>query len=137
MHKAEDGKVIASLTEVKNKTGDIFALVDKFGEVSLTSYNKIRYKIVKVDFADEILNNLEVEEPKVKKSVQQAQDDKKAEKTVAPRKEEKVEVKESKPVIKETVAEEASTMQIKVWNKNSKNEVAYSKKIKMPLINSF
>ena len=49
MYKSKDGKVYASLTEVKNKTGDIFALVDEFGEVSISSYNKVRYKIVKVD----------------------------------------------------------------------------------------
>ncbi|CAG0942259.1 hypothetical protein BROC_01802 [Candidatus Brocadiaceae bacterium] len=49
MYKNKDGKVIASLTEVKNKTGDIFAIVDEFGEISLTSYNKVRYKIIKVD----------------------------------------------------------------------------------------
>ena len=48
MHK-KDGKVYASLTEVKNKTGDIFAIVDEFGEIFLTSYNKIRYKISKED----------------------------------------------------------------------------------------
>ncbi|MEP7103895.1 MAG: hypothetical protein ABI721_04270 [Candidatus Dojkabacteria bacterium] len=54
MHKNKDGKVTASLTEVKNRTGDIFALVDEFGEVYLTSYNKVRYKITKTDIADYI-----------------------------------------------------------------------------------
>ena len=49
MKKTKDGKVIASLTEVKNKTGDIFALADEYGEVFLTSYNKPRYKIVKLN----------------------------------------------------------------------------------------
>lgn len=54
MHKTKEGKVTASLTEVKNKTGDIFALVDQYGEVTLTSYNKPRYKIMKIDL-DEII----------------------------------------------------------------------------------
>jgi len=48
MKKDKTGKIIASLTEVKNKTGDIFALVDQFGVVYLTSYNKIRYRIEKI-----------------------------------------------------------------------------------------
>lgn len=64
MYKNKDGKVIASLTEVKNKTGDIFAIVDEFGEIALTSYNKVRYKIIKVD----IENSVEINEdgPEVK-----------------------------------------------------------------------
>lgn len=52
MYKRKDGKVVASLTEVKNKTGDIFALVDEFGEVMLTSYNKPRYRISKIGVAE-------------------------------------------------------------------------------------
>lgn len=51
MYKTKDGKVCASLTEVKNRTGDIFDMVDEFGEVILTSYNKERYKITKIDLA--------------------------------------------------------------------------------------
>jgi hypothetical protein len=54
MYKNKDGKVIASLTEVKNKTGDIFAIVDEFGEIALTSYNKVRYKIIKVDIENSV-----------------------------------------------------------------------------------
>lgn len=49
MYKTKEGKVCASLTEVKNRTGDIFDMVDEFGEVILTSYNKERYKITKID----------------------------------------------------------------------------------------
>ena len=64
MHKQKDGKIIASLTEVKNKTGDIFALVDEFGEVTLTSYNKPKYKITKVD----ILETVKIDEGVSKKS---------------------------------------------------------------------
>lgn len=54
MRKRKDGKIVASLTEVKNKTGDIFSLVDEFGEVLLTSYNKPKYKIVKVSISESI-----------------------------------------------------------------------------------
>lgn len=64
MRKRKDGKVIASLTEVKNKTGDIFALVDQYGEVTLTSYNKEKYKIVKIDLSD-MLDHEEQDAPKV------------------------------------------------------------------------
>lgn len=65
MHKTKDGKVIASLTEVKNKTGDIFALVDEYGEVTLTSYNKPRYRINKIEFG----SILEVKEKPERKSM--------------------------------------------------------------------
>lgn len=33
----------ATLTDVKNKTGDVFALADKYGSVIITSYNKPKY----------------------------------------------------------------------------------------------
>ncbi len=56
MKKDSKGRVIASLTEVKNKTGDIFALVDQCGSVYLTSYNKIRYKIEKVSIESLLLD---------------------------------------------------------------------------------
>jgi hypothetical protein len=49
MMKLKDGKASATLTELKNKIGDVFAMVDKMGEVTITSYNKTAYKIVKVD----------------------------------------------------------------------------------------
>lgn len=62
MKKKKDGTVMASLTEVKNKTGDIFALADEYGEVLLTSYNKPRYKIVKLDLSD--MFDETAEEPK-------------------------------------------------------------------------
>jgi len=69
MHKRKDGKIIASLTEVKNKTGDIFALVDEFGEVLLTSYNKDKYRIVKIGVGELLQEKKEKvkEEPKVEK----------------------------------------------------------------------
>lgn len=40
-----DGKVYATLTEVKNLIGDVFSAVDKYGEVTITSYNKPKYTI--------------------------------------------------------------------------------------------
>ncbi|MCS7316963.1 MAG: hypothetical protein NZZ41_01390 [Candidatus Dojkabacteria bacterium] len=48
MYKSKDGKIYATLTEIKSKTGDIFTLVDDYGEVILTSYGKTRYKIIKI-----------------------------------------------------------------------------------------
>lgn len=73
MHKNKDGKVTASLTEVKNRTGDIFALVDEFGEVYLTSYNKVRYKISKTD----ISNFIELSEGNTKAVKKEAKVEKK------------------------------------------------------------
>ena len=49
MYKDKNGKVFASLTEVKNKTGDVFSLVDENGKVHVTSYNKVKYIIFKND----------------------------------------------------------------------------------------
>lgn len=69
MEKTKDGQVIASSTELKNKTGDILALVDEFGEVVLTAYNKPRYKIVKIDVSNFIdLNEARPAKPPRKKS---------------------------------------------------------------------
>ena len=53
MHKTKDGKVMASLTEVKNQTGNIFTAADRYGEVYITSYNKVRYRIIKEE-SDEL-----------------------------------------------------------------------------------
>lgn len=66
MHK-KNGKVYATLTDVKNLIGDVFAAVDEYGEVAITSYNKTKYLIVKAPSAD--INEI-VEEiaPKQKKS---------------------------------------------------------------------
>ena len=61
MHKTKDGEVIVSLTEIKNKTGDIFALVDQLGKVVVTSYNKRRYVITKIGI-DTVLELKEEEE---------------------------------------------------------------------------
>jgi hypothetical protein len=56
MKRDSKGRIIASLTEVKNKTGDIFALVDQYSAVYLTSYNKVRYKIEKISI-ENLLND--------------------------------------------------------------------------------
>lgn len=45
--KVKDNKATATLTDVKNKIGDVFSLVDKHGEVTITSYNKPAYVIAK------------------------------------------------------------------------------------------
>lgn len=83
MHKDKNGKIFASLTEVKNKTGDIFALVDEHGEITLTSYNKPRYKISKLSVEDRLgisdkpsaESKPEASEPKSTKKVTAASDE--------------------------------------------------------------
>jgi len=59
MKKTKDGIIIASLTEVKNRTGDIFSLVDEYGEITLTSHSRPKYKIIKISLNEYI--NLEYE----------------------------------------------------------------------------
>lgn len=71
MKKNKDGKVIASLTEVKNKTGDIFAVVDEYGEIILTSYNKPRYKVIKIDLEESLqFNDTKEKTASTKKKIQ-------------------------------------------------------------------
>ncbi len=107
MHKRKDGKIIASLTEVKNKTGDIFSLVDEFGEVTLTSYNKPKYRITKVD----ILETLKIDE-------EQEKEEKKKEppkKNVIQKVAETLTTKEKKePEIKPTEVKEVEANEVKV-----------------------
>lgn len=43
-----NGKAYATLTEVKNKIGDVFTLADEYGEIVITSYNKPKYKIIRL-----------------------------------------------------------------------------------------
>lgn len=81
MKKNKNGDVIASSTELKNKTGDILALVDEFGEVVLTAYNKPRYKIVKID----VSNFIDLIDAKPTKTLSKKNSD-----TVAPKKKELV-----------------------------------------------
>lgn len=135
MYKDKNGKVVASLTEVKNKTGDIFALVDEFGEIYLSSYNKIRYVIKKTGISDFI--DLQEKETKgvpdrpvkVKKEV-----------VKAVHKEVTKEVKEvvhEAPVIqaKEEPKEEAEVnIDFVAWNRENKHEVNQVKDITKPLV---
>ncbi|MCA9381494.1 hypothetical protein KC678_04470 [Candidatus Dojkabacteria bacterium] len=147
MHKRKDGKIIASLTEVKNKTGDIFALVDEFGEVTLTSYNKPKYRIIKVD----IMETLKIDEEKEQSESESKEEKKSVMKKVAdaikPTKAEEpakvepevTEVKEEapEPVEKsEPVAETSSTeseVDLQVWDRNSKGEKTFTKDALKPL----
>jgi len=121
MHKDKSGKVFASLTEVKNKTGDIFALVDEFGEVYITSYNKTRYKISKMD----ISNFLSLERNS-------------REREVVSEPEEVEEIKHSAP--KEIKAEEKSLFPRKVdldiFNRDNKREKDFVRNATKPLVNN-
>lgn len=133
MYKSKNGKVIASLTEVKNKTGDIFALVDEFGEVILTSYNKPRYRIVKIGVADILEENSEapkkIREEKVSviekmkstitKSVEDLtdSDEKKAE--------DKEEAQEKSGLINAELI--AALSKLKIWESDSKKEISFAK----------
>jgi hypothetical protein len=115
MHKDKEGKIIATLTEVKNKTGDIFSLVDEFGEVMLTSYNKPKYRITKIDIS-EILDLREKERQQRKVEAK------------------KPEVKTEHVVVAETVEpKDLMIEKLVVWNVASKNETKFIEKIKKAL----
>ncbi|MCA9386498.1 hypothetical protein KC669_00520 [Candidatus Dojkabacteria bacterium] len=136
MHKRKDGKIIASLTEVKNKTGDIFALVDEFGEVTLTSYNKPKYRITKVD----IMETLKIDEKDDEKPEEEKKSViKKVAETFKPAKEEKVEEPEvvsPEPMEQPESTEETKTesdIDLKVWDRNSKDEKDFTKNLLRPI----
>lgn len=143
MHKDKNGKIFASLTEVKNKTGDIFALVDQYGEVTLTSYNKERYVIHKINVNDTIDLESKPEKVEKPKKVSTPQPAKKVEAVVV----EKTEVVNQTPIVEqveevakvETVVPEENTMDnvestdIEMWNRNSDVESEYIAKIVKPL----
>lgn len=153
MHKDKNGNIIASLTEVKNKTGDIFSLADEFGEVILTSYNKPRYKLSKIDIS-EILD-LQSESPSTKKSKskKKAANKKIVSKAEAEIEEPKADLVEEMPVIEpeivetpnvaevyeenetdEVSEEESDTIpQLDEWNPESEVEMAFIEEIKQPL----
>lgn len=126
MYKDKNGKVVASLTEVKNKTGDIFALVDEFGEIYLSSYNKIRYVIKKTGISDFI-------------DLQERETKEVPDRPVKVRKESK-EVEKSRKVEKAEVKEEVQEDNIEVnidfvaWNRENKHEVDHVKDITKPLV---
>lgn len=56
-------KPTATLTDVKNKTGDVFALAEKNGSVVITSYNKPKYVISKYSVFEELQASAPVEMP--------------------------------------------------------------------------
>ncbi|MDQ6986113.1 MAG: hypothetical protein Q9M91_02535 [Candidatus Dojkabacteria bacterium] len=125
MHKTEDGKVIASLTEVKNKTGDIFALVDEFGEVTLTSYNKPRYKISKIGVADMLESRDSSTTDSIKNTV------KKVVPSLKKTTKKKVVIKEEPGLISSDLVTKLKGLV--QWDRNSKLEKAYLKEIKKAL----
>jgi hypothetical protein len=63
----KDKKAYASLTEVKNKLGDVFALADEHGEVYISSYNKPKYIISRIHNSKH--HQVQVEEVKVEAPV--------------------------------------------------------------------
>lgn len=125
MHKDKQGNVLASLTEVKNKTGDIFALVDEFGEVFITSYNKTRYRISKMDITN-ILSEKVEKQPK------------KAPKTVQPKEEKVVVIEEEVVVEEEKKSEEPkqSPIEIDEYDRNNAKEAQFIKEALQPLVNN-
>ncbi len=121
MHKDKQGNVLASLTEVKNKTGDIFALVDEFGEVFITSYNKTRYRISKMDISGMLSEKTE-KAPKVKVKVAKEEKKEKAEEPKAEHKE------ESGP--------EHTNIKLEEYDRNNKSETQFVKEALKPLVNN-
>lgn len=153
MYKNKDGKVIASLTEVKNKTGDIFAIVDEFGEIALTSYNKVRYKIVKVDIENSVEINNDGPEvkvattekkrlttPKLEEREEAEAIEETTEETVDEIVEQEVPQEELQPVAEKVPEEPAEvklfpkTIEIQEWNRDGKEERQFSLNAIRPLI---
>ncbi len=153
MYKNKDGKVIASLTEVKNKTGDIFAIVDEFGEIALTSYNKVRYKIVKVDIENSVEINNDGPEvkvattekkrlttPKLEEREEVEAIEETTEETVDEIVEQEVPQEEVQPVAEKVPEEPAEvklfprTIEIQEWNRDGKEERQFSLNAIRPLI---
>jgi hypothetical protein len=50
--QVQGNKAFATLTDVKNLIGDVFSLADKHGEVTITSYNKPKYVIKRLNKAE-------------------------------------------------------------------------------------
>lgn len=127
MHKGKDGKVTASLTEVKNKTGDIFALVDEFGEITLTSYNKPRYKIIKIGLESTL--SLKDKPEKIFKKV------KKREVSPIENKNKVSETEVALNIVKEdTIEKEHDQSEIEAWDRNNPKERNFVEKAQKPLI---
>jgi hypothetical protein len=129
MYKDKSGKVVASLTEVKNKTGDIFALVDEFGEIYLSSYNKIRYVIKKTGISDFIeLQERETKSVpdrpvKVKKEAVKAT--REVSREEEPAKHTKAEVKEDEIEV---------NIDFVAWDRENKHETSHISSITKPLV---
>ncbi len=147
MYKTKNNKVIASLTELKNKTGDILALADEFGEVTLTSYNRPRYKVIRIEMEEVVDLDSEAPKKKVKVAVQPkvkeeleaeipAEEIKKSEVEVAvPAKVEvavatQPEEKPEEPA--DVIEDELSKMQ--PWDRHNEKEKEFIRKALMPLI---
>lgn len=113
MHKDKSGKVFASLTEVKNKTGDIFALVDEFGEVYITSYNKTRYKISKMDISNFLSLERNSREREVVSEPEEVEEIKAEEKSLFPRK-----------------------VDLDIFNRDNKREKDFVRNATKPLVNN-
>src|SRR5260221_7642067 len=141
MYKDKDGKVIASLTEVKNRTGDIFAVVEEFGEISLTSYTKIRYRITKVDIDDVFAEGKKAPVEKKKFEVKKTEE---TQHVVATKEEIEVPVKHVEVEEKKEVEEDKPTtpvnpmpvnpIAIVVWDRNSRDEMRFIDEAIKPLI---
>lgn len=136
MHKKQGG-VFASLTEVKNKTGDIFAVVDQYGEISITSYNKIRYKITKVDI-DTMIGEEPVKTKKTRTvgalaSKTEKLDVKKASTVESKPIETKV---DSKPVAEQKPEPQQvkKTINVDPWHRDSNLEKDFASKALAPLV---
>lgn len=128
MYKDKNNKVFASLTEVKNKTGDIFSLVDEYGEITLTSYNKPKYKISKIDITEVVgleetetngFNVMNALKSRVTSIVSQNS------------KEQDTPVEEEPTLIDRDVLKKLS--KLRVWDRKSRKEMNYVQIIKSPL----
>ncbi len=133
MRKTKDGQVIASLTEVKNKTGDIFALADEYGEVILTSYNKPRYKIVKMDLED-IFDPIPNSDTKPNKEVKTKTEPKIVEEVTTKKKESVQETIEEPKVEKKSNDLAERVITISKWERDNKSERAFVQKATKHLI---
>lgn len=145
MYKTKTNKVIASLTELKNKTGDILALADEFGEVTLTSYNRPRYKVIRIEMEEVVDLDSEAPKKKVKVSAKPkikeeleaevpVEEIKKSEVEVAvPAKVEVVAQPETKPEEPaDAIEDELSKMQ--PWDRHNEKEKEFINKSLLPLI---
>jgi phosphoribosylformylglycinamidine (FGAM) synthase PurS component len=135
MKKRKDGKIVASLTEVKNKTGDIFSLVDEFGEVLLTSYNKTKYRILKVDITEVLNLKIEKQDDEVAEEATKQPENKtlveKVKEVFAGHSKPEQSPAFIEPMMKEETRQSFKNMN--AWNPNSKTEYEFRAQIVTPL----